>query len=103
MSTTAETTADLLSARYGAVDPPPPGPETAAPPAPPAWLHRLSEQEIGEDLGLVPGMTRTEIRERRRAFALANHPDRLAEAFRSPATMRMTVANRLVEAALRAL
>jgi nitroreductase len=26
MSTTAETTADLLSARYGAVDPPPPGP-----------------------------------------------------------------------------
>ena len=46
-------------------------------------------------------MTKAEIREKRRAFARGNHPDRVGEEFRDAATIRMTIANRLVEAALR--
>jgi hypothetical protein len=83
-------------------DPPLPEPDLPLSPEPPAWIERLSESEITGDLGLVSGMTRAEIRERRRAFALGNHPDRVAEEFRAAATIRMTVANRLVETALRA-
>jgi hypothetical protein len=70
-------------------------------PLPPAWLDRLSEQDVVDDLALAPAMTKAEIKLRRRAFARANHPDRVAEAFREAATTRMTIANRLVEKALR--
>ena len=45
-------------------------------------------------------MKSAEIRERRRAFARENHPDSVSEEFRAPATVRMTIANRLVETAL---
>jgi hypothetical protein len=69
-------------------------------PMPPTWLDRLSDPEISEDLGLVPGMTLVEIRERRRSFARANHPDGVAPEYRDAATIRMVTANRLVEAAL---
>lgn len=77
--------------------------EPAAPPAPepPAWLDRLSEPDVIADLGLLPDMDGADIRERRRAFARENHPDRVPEEFREQATIRMTTANRLVEAALR--
>jgi hypothetical protein len=77
--------------------------EPALPPSPepPEWLGRLSEQDVIDDLGLEPGMTRAEIRGRRRIFARGNHPDRVLEEFRDAATVRMTIANRLVEAALR--
>lgn len=68
---------------------------------PPAWLGRLAEQDVIDDLGLAPGMTKVDIKEKRRAFARSNHPDRVMEEFRDAATIRMTIANRLVEAALR--
>ena len=74
---------------------PPPSPE------PPSWLGRLSEQEVVDDLGLAAGLTQQEIREIRRTFARANHPDRVAAEFRDAATTRMTIANRLAEDALR--
>jgi hypothetical protein len=45
-------------------------------------------------------MSRSEIRDRRRAFARENHPDSVPEEFRAAATVRMTIANRLVETAL---
>ena len=47
------------------------------------------------------GMTKAQIKDKRRAFARSNHPDRVAEDYRQAATIRMTIANRLVEAALR--
>ena len=56
---------------------------------------------MAADLGLAPGMTPAEIRNRRRQFARDNHPDRVMEEFRGQATVRMTIANRLVERALR--
>jgi hypothetical protein len=80
--------------------------ETAKPdetPEPPEWLDRLSESDVAEDLGLASGHTRAAIKERRRAFARTNHPDGVSEEFRDAATVRMTIANRLVEAALRGL
>lgn len=76
-------------------------PEEARPRARPAWLERLSEQDVSNDLGLSAGMTKNEIKARRRVFARANHPDGVSEEFREAATIRMTTANRLVEAALR--
>lgn len=82
-------------------EPLPAPPEVSGPSVPPAWLDRLSEHDIAGDLGLVPDMTKAEIRERRRAFARDNHPDRVAEEFQEAATIRMTAANRMVEAALR--
>lgn len=82
-------------------EPPPAESELPPSPEPPDWLDRLSEQDVVDDLGLAPGMTKAEIRDRRRAFARSNHPDRVAPEFRDAATIRMTIANRLVEAALR--
>lgn len=82
-------------------EPPPEEPELPPSPEPPDWLGRLSEQDVIDDLGLVPGMTKAEIKEKRRAFARGNHPDRVTEGFRDAATIRMMIANRLVEAALR--
>lgn len=82
-------------------EPPPAEPEAPPSPEPPAWLDRLTEQDVIDDLGLAPGMSKAEIRERRRVFARSSHPDRVTEEFRAAATIRMTIANRLVEAALR--
>jgi hypothetical protein len=80
-----------------------PSAEPEAPPSHqlPEWLDRLSERDVADDLGLASSMTKSEIREKRRAFARGNHPDRVAEEFRAAATIRMTIANRLVESALR--
>lgn len=80
--------------------PDPAQPEMPRAPKPPVWLDRLSEAEVLADLGLMPAMTSTEIRQRRRSFARDNHPDGVAEEYRHAATARMTIANRLVEAAL---
>lgn len=71
-------------------------------PKAPDWIDRLSDDHVAVDLGLAAGMSPAEIRARRRAFARSNHPDRVHEDFRAAATIRMTIANRLAEAALRA-
>ena len=75
-------------------------PEPPAPPQPPAWIDRLSQQEIAVDLGLDPADDRERLQERRRAFARDNHPDRIAADFREEATLRMKIANRLIDDAL---
>lgn len=67
---------------------------------PPSWLGRLSEAEIAQDLALDLCRGVADIRERRRAFALANHPDRVGADYRDAATRRMMVANQLIDAAL---
>jgi hypothetical protein len=67
---------------------------------PPAWLDRLSDAEIAEDLALDQCRGASEIRDRRREFALANHPDRVGAEHRDAATRRMMIANQLIDAAL---
>lgn len=67
---------------------------------PPVWRDRLSDAEIAEDLALDQCRSAAEIRERRREFALANHPDRVRADYRDAATRRMMIANQLIDAAL---
>lgn len=90
---------------------PAPVPRMAAPvpPAPPpplkrpAHLDRLTPLQIAEDLRISDTDTPSTLAEKRRAFANRNHPDRHAPIDRDAATTRMTIANMLVDEALRRL
>jgi hypothetical protein len=66
----------------------------------PDWIERLSEAEIAEDLGLAQCRRESELREKRRLFAMRNHPDRVPDQFRPQATRRMMIANQMIDAAL---
>jgi hypothetical protein len=78
----------------------PPEPEPVAPPPPPAWLERLSISEVAEDLGIETSDDRDRLQERRRRFARENHPDRVASEYRNAATVRMKIANGLIDEAI---
>lgn len=69
----------------------------------PPHLLRQTEAEVAEDLGLRPTDTAEALAEKRRAFARLNHPDGIHPAFRREATLRMTLANMLVDRARRLL
>jgi len=71
-----------------------------APPLPPVWLERLSRDEISQELNLTACKSETDLRERRRSFARNNHPDVVHPDYRGPATIRMTIANRLIDDAI---
>jgi hypothetical protein len=58
-------------------------------------------RSVAEELGLRPGLTAHQLNASRRAFALANHPDRVAPPDRDQATRRMAIANILIDRALR--
>ncbi len=70
-------------------------------PVMPAFLGRLSETEVAEDLGVDINDNETRLAEKRRAFARLNHPDCVHPNFRREATIRMTLANMLIDRALR--
>jgi hypothetical protein len=55
---------------------------------------------VAEELGLRPELTPRELHASRRAFALANHPDRVPPPRRDEATRRMAIANILIDRAL---
>jgi hypothetical protein len=78
-----------------------PAPKPDAPPEKPACLTRLSEAEVEEDLALLITDTSEVLAEKRRSFAKLNHPDRVHPEFRREATIRMTIANMLVDRAQR--
>jgi hypothetical protein len=79
--------------------------EEVAPPAPPrapATEPPRSENEmIAAELGLTRTLAPAELRQLRRDFAMRNHPDRCAPAQRRRAARRMTIANMLIDAALK--
>jgi hypothetical protein len=77
----------------------PPDP-IAIEPVIPDWLGRLSDSEIVEDLALGDCRTEQDFRDRRRLFALSNHPDRVPAEYCDQATHRMMVANQLIDRAL---
>ena len=54
-----------------------------------------------DELHITPNLTSTDLKLIRRRFAKANHPDRVAPAVRDQATRRMTIANSLIDEALR--
>lgn len=76
-------------------------PPAPSEPEPPSHLLRLTPEEIAADLDLRTTDTVPVLAEKRRAFARLNHPDGVAPAFREMATMRMKIANLLVDEAIR--
>lgn len=86
-----------LDALDGIDAPPPPEPQI------PPHLLRLTLDEIAEDLALAPEDTVQSLQDKRRAFAKKNHPDGFAEPYRDKANIRMTIANLMVDEALRRL
>ncbi|SMD02797.1 hypothetical protein [Rhizobium sp. RU36D] len=83
-------------------DMPPTEPEVPpAPPEPPAHLLRLTPEEIAADLDLRTTDSVAVLAEKRRAFARLNHPDGVVADFREMATVRMKIANLLVDEAIR--
>jgi len=76
-------------------------PQPVAAPVMPDHLARTRPQEIAEDLALTDRDTPASLTAKRRAFAADNHPDRHPDLFRQNATMRMKIANMLIDEALR--
>jgi hypothetical protein len=71
-------------------------------PEAPAYVSPRSDPaSVAEELSLTPHLTADELNRVRREFALANHPDRVTPARRAQATQRMTIANTLIDQALR--
>ena len=73
------------------------------PPVMPDHLQRTSLAEIASELDLGEGETALTLASKRRRFAAANHPDRVPPEFRANATIRMKLANMLIDEASRRL
>ncbi|KAA1182588.1 hypothetical protein FP026_10995 [Rhizobium tropici] len=82
---------------------PEPAPQEPEPPTMPEHLSRTSREEIAAELAITAEHTREILQEKRRGFAKANHPDSVAALFREQATTRMTLANQLIDEAIRRL
>ncbi|WP_331371878.1 hypothetical protein [Sinorhizobium chiapasense] len=78
-------------------------PERAHPLVMPDHLRRTSLAEVAADLALQEQETVATLAAKRRRFAAANHPDTLAVEFRANATIRMKLANMLIDEASRRL
>ncbi len=82
-------------------------PEPAAEPIPeiepvmPEHLARTALSEIAAELAISPNDAIQSLSDKRRGFAKANHPDRVHPLFRDNATKRMTLANQLIDEAIR--
>ncbi|MFS8044223.1 hypothetical protein [Rhizobium sp. BR 314] len=87
--------------------PPPPEPELEPkepePPVMPEHLARVAREEVAAELAITSDTTLHTLHEKRRSFAKANHPDSVAAPFREQATTRMTLANQLIDEAIRRL
>ncbi len=69
----------------------------------PPHLQRITEIEIAEELAITAAETEASLNEKRRRFAKTNHPDRVAPQWRDSATIRMTIANLLIDRAIKNL
>ncbi|MGV1769607.1 hypothetical protein ACQZ6B_05465 [Agrobacterium vitis] len=75
--------------------------EEVAPPEMPAYLARLAPEEVAEDLGIADNDEASSLKAKRRAFAQLNHPDLVHPLFADAAHTRMTIANQLIDQALK--
>ena len=66
-------------------------------------FSRLTPQDIAEDLRLSEARSAEALQSLRRAFARRNHPDMVGEEWREQATLRMKIANLLIDEALKRL
>lgn len=69
----------------------------------PDHLQRTSLADVAAELDLDEGETGLTLAAKRRRFAAANHPDRLPPEFRANATIRMKLANMLIDEVSRRL
>lgn len=92
---------DALADLASHAEEPLPQEQPPQPALPPPHLTRLSAEEIAEDLAITPDMTTAGLQDLRRSFARQNHPDSVAGEWRAAATTRMTIANQMIDAALR--
>lgn len=77
--------------------------QPAPPPVMPPHLKRIRPEQVAAELALSESDTQQSLNDKRRAFAKANHPDRIAPDFRDNATIRMKIANLLIDEASRRL
>jgi hypothetical protein len=83
--------------------------EMLAPPKPlpkpvmPEHLRRIRPEQIAADLALADNETPQGLADKRRRFAAENHPDCHHPDFRANATIRMKIANMLIDEAQRRL
>jgi hypothetical protein len=90
--------AKLLAMLYAESGPRQAPPSAAAPaPAPPKSEH----DAVVDELRLSPNLTAADLVRLRREFAKLNHPDRVLPPGREQATRRMTIANCVIDEALR--
>jgi hypothetical protein len=71
--------------------------EQAPPPLPPRSEH----ETVLDELHLTPTLTAMDLGRLRREFAKLNHPDRVLPPGREQASRRMTIANSIIDEALR--
>lgn len=76
-------------------------PEPELEPTMPAHLERTAPHEIAAELAISQHDTLQSLGDKRRSFAKANHPDSVHPLFRDNATKRMTLANLLIDEAIR--
>jgi len=79
-------------------------PPQAPPPQPPPQPPKPAKSEhetVVEELHLTSNLSADDLKHLRRQFAKVNHPDRVSAAAREQATRRMTIANVLIDEALR--
>jgi hypothetical protein len=74
-------------------------PPAEEPPSP--HLLRIDPEDVAADLGLSGHETLLELTEKRRLFARTNHPDRAPTELRDNATIRMKIANMLIDETVR--
>lgn len=67
----------------------------------PAPNARSEGEAVHDELRLTSDLTADDLNRIRREFALQNHPDRVTPARRELATRRMTIANALIDEALK--
>ncbi|MBO9631091.1 MAG: hypothetical protein J7516_16915, partial [Shinella sp.] len=89
----------FVSGSQAAPRPVPPSPQPASepPPVPAPHLMRTAPDEIAEDLALTGKEGMDDLLSLRRSFARENHPDRAPEDLRANATLRMKIANMLID------
>ena len=71
-----------------------------APPPPPPGAPSTDPYEIARELNILTASSVKDLLDARRNFARKNHPDRMPMLYRAQATIRMQVANRLVDDAV---
>jgi hypothetical protein len=64
-------------------------------------FSRLTPQDVAEDMKLSEARSVEALQSLRRTFARQNHPDMVGEEWRDQATLRMKIANLLIDEALK--